>query len=200
MSDTFVVVGLGNPGQKYAATRHNVGEMVLQRLAQWAGASFKKHARANASVIEGHMGIPGAAQRVILATPHSYMNTSGGPVAALASYYGADPEHVIVVHDELDTGFGTIRAKRGGGEGGHNGLRDITKALGTKDYLRVRVGVGRPTGGRDAADFVLSPFTAAERKVLDDLLTEGGRCVESLVEHGLLETQQAFHSKEALRP
>lgn len=196
----MLIVGLGNPGPKYEATRHNVGHMVLDRLADWAGASFKRHKKANASVIEGRMGPPGTGCRVILAKLGCYMNTSGGPVSALAQYYGIDPERIVAVHDEIDTQFGVIKAKFGGGEGGHNGLRDITRALGTKDYLRVRVGVGRPPQVRDTADYVLAPFSAAERKVLEDLVTSAGQCVEMLVEKGLVETQQEFHSREAIRP
>lgn len=200
MSDTMLVVGLGNPGAKYAETRHNVGHMVLDRLAEWAHASFQSHRRAKARVIEGHMGVPGQVRRVVFAKLDTYMNSSGGPVAQLAHYYGVEPENVIVVHDDVDMTFGTIKAKLGGGEGGHNGLKDITKALGTKNYLRARVGVGRPPSGRDTADFVLSAFSAAERRVLSDLVTEGAACVECLVDKGLLATQQEFHSKEALRP
>lgn len=200
VSETMLIVGLGNPGPKYEATRHNVGHMVLDRLAEWAGASFKRHKKANASVIEGHTGAPGTGRRVILAKLGCYMNTSGGPVSALAQYYGIEPENLIVVHDEIDTQFGAIKAKIGGGEGGHNGLRDISRALGTKDYLRVRVGVGRPPQGRDTADFVLAPFSSSERKVLDDLVTSAGQCVEMLVEQGLVAAQQEFHSREAIRP
>lgn len=146
------------------------------------------------------MGAPGTGRRVILAKLGCYMNTSGGPVSALAQYYGIEPENLIVVHDEIDAQFGAIKAKIGGGEGGHNGLRDISRALGTKDYLRVRVGVGRPPQGRDTADFVLAPFSSSERKVLDDLVTSAGQCVEMLVEQGLVAAQQEFHSREAIRP
>ena len=146
------------------------------------------------------MGAPGTGRRVILAKLGCYMNTSGGPVSALAQYYGIEPENLIVVHDEIDAQFGAIKAKIGGGEGGHNGLRDNSRALGTKDYLRVRVGVGRPPQGRDTADFVLAPFSSSERKVLDDLVTSAGQCVEMLVEQGLVAAQQELHSREAIRP
>lgn len=200
MSETMLIVGLGNPGAKYEATRHNVGQMVLDRLALWSRATFQAHKRAKATVIEGHMGVPGSVTRVVLAKPGTFMNESGIAVAALTGYYGVSADHVIVVHDEIDTEFGTIKAKIGGGEGGHNGLRDITRALGTKDYARIRVGVGRPPQGKDTADYVLSPFSATERKVLDDLVTEGASAVEYLVEHGMLATQHEFHSKQAIRP
>ena len=196
MSETYLVIGLGNPGPKYAATRHNIGQMVMDHIAASVGASFKAARRAPAVVVEGRMGPVGAGARTILAKSTGYMNTSGGPTASLASFYGVDPEHVIVVHDEVDIPFDTIRLKRGGGEGGHNGLRDITKALGTKDYLRVRVGVGRPPGNRDTADFVLSGFTTAERRSLDLLISDAADAVEALVLEGLTAAQQRFHSKE----
>lgn len=191
---THLVVGLGNPGPKYAATRHNVGQMVLDHIASAAGARFSAARRAQAVVVEGRLGLPGADERVVLAEPTTYMNTSGGPVKALASYYDIPPERIVVVHDEVDIPFDTIRVKRGGGEGGHNGLRDITKALGTKDYLRVRVGIGRPPGRMDAADYVLRDFGTVERKELPFLLDTAADAVESLVTVGLLDTQQKFHA------
>ncbi|MBK0333055.1 MULTISPECIES: aminoacyl-tRNA hydrolase [Brachybacterium] len=196
-NETFLVVGLGNPGPSYAATRHNIGQMVLDHVAAQTGGRFKAARRAPAVVIEGRMGPPGAGARTILAKSTGFMNTSGGPVSALASFYGVDPEHVIVVHDEVDLPFGTLRLKRGGGEGGHNGLRDITKALGTKEYLRVRVGVGRPPGRQDTADHVLAPFRPAERKELDLVIDEAGDALELLVLEGLTAAQQTVHSREA---
>jgi PTH1 family peptidyl-tRNA hydrolase len=137
-------------------------------------------------------GLPGP--RAVLAVPSSYMNESGGPVSALLKFYSIDPERLIVVHDELDIPPGTIRLKRGGGEGGHNGLRSISKSIGTKDYLRVRVGIGRPPGRMEAADYVLRDFSATERKELPFLLDEAADAVESLVQVGLLESQQRFHA------
>lgn len=192
-----LVVGLGNPGPKYAATRHNIGQMVLDHIAGAVGARFAAARRAQAVVVEGRLGLPGSGERVILAKTTSFMNVSGGPVAALASYYDIPPERIVVVHDEVDIPFDTIRMKSGGGEGGHNGLRDITKALGTKDYLRIRVGVGRPVGGRDTADHVLAPFSATERKTLELLITDAADAVESVVLDGLTASQQRFHSREA---
>lgn len=192
----YLVVGLGNPGPKYAATRHNVGQMVLDHIADAGGGRFSAARRAQAVVLEGRLGIPGADARVILAKPTTFMNVSGGPVAALADYFDIDPEQVVVVHDEVDIPFDAVRLKLGGGEGGHNGLRDITKALGTRDYLRVRVGVGRPSGGRDTADHVLAPFGATERKTLDLLVSDAADAVESLVLEGLTAAQQRFHSRE----
>ncbi|WP_455833801.1 aminoacyl-tRNA hydrolase [Pseudarthrobacter siccitolerans] len=190
MTDTWLIVGLGNPGAQYQGNRHNVGQMVLDELAGRVGAGFKTH-KARAQVVEGRLGIGGP--RVVLAKPMSYMNVSGGPVAALANFYGIGSDRVVAVHDEIDIPFNTVKLKLGGGEGGHNGLRDISKALGTKDYLRVRVGVGRPPGRMDTADFVLRDFGTAELKELPFLLDEAADAVELLVRDGLLQAQQKFH-------
>ncbi|PCC31591.1 aminoacyl-tRNA hydrolase [Brachybacterium alimentarium] len=193
----YLVVGLGNPGAKYAATRHNIGQMVLDHIAGAAGGRFAAARRAQAVVLEGRLGTPGSDARVILAKTTTYMNVSGGPVKALAAYYDVPPERVVAVHDEVDIPFDAVRLKLGGGEGGHNGLRDLTRALGTKDYLRVRVGVGRPVGGRDTADHVLAPFSTTERRSLDLLISDAADAVESVVLEGLTAAQQRFHSREA---
>ncbi|APX31559.1 aminoacyl-tRNA hydrolase [Brachybacterium sp. P6-10-X1] len=193
----YLVAGLGNPGPKYAATRHNIGQMVADHIAGAVGARFAAARRAQAVVVEGRMGLPGSDERMILAKTTTFMNVSGGPVAALAAYYDIPPERIVVIHDEVDIPFDTLRIKSGGGEGGHNGLRDITKALGTKDYLRIRVGVGRPSGGRDTADHVLAPFSATERKTLELLISDAADAVESVVLEGLTASQQRFHSPEA---
>ena len=193
----WLVVGLGNPGPTYAGNRHNVGHMVLDVLAGRAGAAFSAH-KARAAVAEARLGVlPGGAPgpRVLLAKPSTYMNTSGGPVAGLAQYFGIDPDHVVVVHDEVDIPFGDIKLKAGGGEGGHNGLRDITKALGTRDYVRVRTGVGRPPGRMDTADFVLKNFSGAEAKELPFLLDDAADAVEMVLTQGLLAAQGRFHTK-----
>lgn len=190
MTDIWLIVGLGNPGAEYAHNRHNVGQMVLDELASRIGSGFKSH-KSRAQVLEGRLGIGGA--RVVLAKPLSYMNVSGGPVAALAGFYGITPDHVIAVHDEIDIPFDTVKLKLGGGEGGHNGLRDISKALATKDYLRVRVGVGRPPGRMDTADYVLRDFSGAEKKELPFLIDTAADAVEALVRDGLLDAQQQFH-------
>jgi PTH1 family peptidyl-tRNA hydrolase len=190
MTDTWLIVGLGNPGAEYKGNRHNVGQMVLDELAGRMGGKFKTH-RARAQVLEGRLGIGGP--RVVLSKPMSYMNVSGGPVAGLANFYGIDPDHVVAVHDEIDIPFNTIKLKCGGGEGGHNGLRDMSKALATKDYLRVRVGVGRPPGRMDTADYVLRDFGTAERKDLPFLLDDAADAVEILVREGLTAAQQKFH-------
>lgn len=196
MTDTWLIVGLGNPGAQYQGNRHNVGQMVLDELAGRVGAGFKTH-KARAQVVEGRLGIGGP--RVVLAKPMSYMNVSGGPVSALASFYGITPDHVVAVHDEIDIPFNTVRLKTGGGEGGHNGLRDISKALGTKDYLRVRVGVGRPPGRMDTADYVLRDFGTAELKELPFLLDEAADAVELLLREGLTSAQQKFHPAKSER-
>lgn len=190
MTDTWLIVGLGNPGAQYQGNRHNVGQMVLDELAGRIGGSFKTH-KTRAQVLEGRLGIGGP--RVVLAKPMSYMNLSGGPVAALASFYGIEPDHVVAVHDEIDIPFNTVKLKSGGGEGGHNGLRDMSKALSTKDYLRVRVGVGRPPGRMETADYVLRDFGTAERKELPFLLDEAADAVDVLVREGLTAAQQKFH-------
>lgn len=194
MTDTWLVVGLGNPGPEYSRNRHNVGQMVLDELASRAGGSFKSH-KARAQVLEGRLGIGGP--RVVLAKPSTYMNVSGGPVAALAGFYGITPDRIVAVHDEIDIPFNTVKLKVGGGEGGHNGLRDISKALSTKDYLRVRVGVGRPPGRMDTADFVLRDFGTTEKKELPFLLDEAADAVEVLLSDGLVAAQQKFHPAKA---
>jgi PTH1 family peptidyl-tRNA hydrolase len=190
MTDTWLIVGLGNPGAEYKGNRHNVGQMVLDELAGRIGGSFKTH-KTRAQVLEGRLGIGGP--RVVLSKPMSYMNVSGGAVAGLANFYGIAPEHVVAVHDEIDIPFNTVKLKLGGGEGGHNGLRDISKALATKDYLRVRVGVGRPPGRMETADYVLRDFGTSERKDLPFLLDEAADAVEMLVREGLTAAQQKFH-------
>jgi len=197
-SDLWLVAGLGNPGPAYASHRHNVGHMVLDELARRTGASFSgpRSGGARAAVAEARLGVlPGGAPgpRVVLAKPATYMNVSGGPVSGVAKYYGIEPDHVVVVHDELDIDFGQVRLKLGGGEGGHNGLRDVSKALGTRDYVRVRCGIGRPPGRMDPADFVLKDFSSVERKELPFLVSDAADAVESLVLEGLLAAQQRFH-------
>jgi PTH1 family peptidyl-tRNA hydrolase len=193
---TWLVVGLGNPGPRYAGNRHNVGQMVLDELTARTGSIFRAH-KAQAAVAEARLGVlPGGrpGPRVVLAKPTTYMNVSGGPVAGLVRFFSIDLENVLVVHDELDIPFGSLKLKRGGGEGGHNGLRDITKALGTKDYVRVRVGIGRPPGRMDPADFVLRDFSTTERKELPFLLSDAADAVEIILTAGLEAAQQKVHT------
>lgn len=189
--NTWLVVGLGNPGAQYAGNRHNVGQMVADELAARVGATFKSH-KTPSRVAEGFLG-PGR-PKLVLAKPNSYMNTSGGPVSALLKYYSLGVDRLIVVHDELDIPFDTVRLKRGGGHGGHNGLRDIQKAAGSPEFTRVRVGIGRPPGRMDAADYVLRDFAGAEREALPNLLSDAADAVESIVSDGLVAAQQRFHS------
>lgn len=189
--NTWLVVGLGNPGAQYAGNRHNVGQMVADELAARIGAGFKSH-KTPSRVAEGFLG-PGR-PKLVLAKPNSYMNTSGGPVSALLKFYSLGVDRLIVVHDELDIPFDTVRLKLGGGHGGHNGLRDIQKAAGSPDFTRVRVGIGRPPGRMDAADYVLRDFAGTERDALPNLLSDASDAVEAIVEHGLVAAQQRFHS------
>ncbi|MCC3269637.1 aminoacyl-tRNA hydrolase [Arthrobacter gengyunqii] len=190
-SNTWLVVGLGNPGPGYSRNRHNVGQMVLDELASRVGGNFKSH-KSRAQILEGRLGIGGP--RVILAKPQTYMNLSGGPVSALAKFFDIPADHIVAVHDEIDIPFNTIKLKSGGGEGGHNGLRDMSRALGTKDYCRVRVGVGRPPGRMETADYVLKDFSSVEAKELPFLIGDAADAVELLLTEGLTAAQQKFHS------
>ena len=194
---TWLVVGLGNPGPTYAGNRHNVGAMVADVLAGRLGAGFRSH-KSRAAVAEGRLGVlPGGAPgpRVVVAKPSSYMNESGGPVGALVQFFKPELDRLVVVHDELDIPYADLRLKIGGGEGGHNGLRSISRATGTRDYLRVRVGIGRPPGRQDAADFVLKDFSATERKELDLLVAEAADATEELLALGLEAAQNVVHPR-----
>jgi len=185
-----LVVGLGNPGPEYDETRHNVGFRVVELLAARAGGGrFSRH-RSNADVLEGRL----AGRRVVLAKPRMYMNVSGGPVAGLATYFSVPVEDLVVLHDDLDLGFGVVRLKRGGGEGGHNGLRSISASIGTRDYLRVRFGIGRPPGRQDAADYVLKRFSGAERQDLELAVDLAAAAAEALLADGLEPAQNRFHA------
>ena len=189
----FLVVGLGNPGPSYAGNRHNVGAMVLDELAARAGVKLSpgKGKRARTLIGEGRL----AGRRAVLARPTSYMNESGGPVRGLLDYHSIPATDLVVLHDELDIPFASVRLKRGGGEGGHNGLRSISRATGTKDYLRVRVGIGRPPGRQDPADFVLKDFSGTERKELDLLVAEAADATEELLALGLEAAQNVVHPR-----
>lgn len=181
----WLVVGLGNPGSKYAGNRHNVGAMACDALAKELGERFSSH-RSRAEVAEVRLppigGQPGP--RLVIAKPSSYMNESGGPVSSLVKFFRIDPDRLLVVHDELDIPFGQVRLKRGGGEGGHNGLRSISQSLGTKDYCRLRLGIGRPPGRMDAADFVLRDFSGAERSDAAFMVSEAVEAVRDVAVQG----------------
>jgi PTH1 family peptidyl-tRNA hydrolase len=193
--DVWLVVGLGNPGPTYAGTRHNVGYLVADELARRVGSPFRAHKSGRAEVVEGRLAPPGVpAPRVVLVRPRSYMNEVGGPVKALAGFYKVAPDHLVVVHDELDIAFGTLRVKFGGGDNGHNGLRSLRSSLGTGDFYRVRAGIGRPPGRQDPADFVLSGWSSTERKELPFQVDRAADAVETLIDRGLEATQQLFNS------
>jgi len=188
--DRWLVVGLGNPGPGYAGHRHNVGQMVVAELAARLGAPLKAH-KAGASIAEARIR-PGA-DRVTLAVPSTFMNVSGRPVAALLKFYSLDASRLIVIHDELDLPYDTLRLKIGGGPGGHNGVRDIINVAGP-DFVRVRIGVGRPPGRQDPADFVLSPFSKAERETLPNLISDAADATSDVITEGLLAAQQRWHA------
>ncbi len=194
MTDPWLVVGLGNPGTEYAKNRHNVGFMVADLTANRVGGRFGRHRKAMAQVAEARLGIGADAPRMVLAKPMTYMNLSGGPIAALRQFYKVPLHQVIAVHDELDVPFGQLRLKLGGGEGGHNGLRSMSGSLGSRDYLRVRFGIGRPPGRQDPADYVLSDFSAAERKDLEFLIDRAADATEALIARGLEWSQNTYHA------
>ncbi len=192
----WLIVGLGNPGREYAGNRHNVGFLVVDLLARRTGVRFGRHRRAVAEVAQARLGVGVEAPQLVLAKPMTYMNLAGGPVAALGHFYKVEPANLVAVHDDLDLPFGALRTKLGGGEGGHNGLRSVSRSLSTQDYLRVRFGISRPPGRQDPADYVLSDFSPAERKDLDYLVDRAADIVESLVVRGLEPTQNAYHGAE----
>lgn len=190
MTDAWLVVGLGNPGARYERTRHNVGAMAADRLVATAGEKWKAHKKSGAAVATVRLsGTP-----VIVAKPTTYMNESGRQIGPLAKFYSVPTPNVVVLHDELDIDFGAVRLKRDGGEGGHNGLRSISQVLGARDYLRVRLGIGRPPGRQDPADFVLKPFASAERSQLPLMLENACDATELLIGHSLEDAQNQVHA------
>lgn len=194
-SGIWLVVGLGNPGPQYAGTRHNVGYLVSDELARRVGGSWRSHKATRTDVVEGRLGAPGPdAPRVVLARPRCYMNESGGPVRALASFYKVHPDHIVAIHDELDLPFGALRLKLGGGDNGHNGLKSMRASLGTGEFYRVRAGIGRPPGRQSPADFVLADYSGAERKELPFQLDDAADAVEMLLTQGLEKTQTRFNT------
>lgn len=190
MSDApWLIVGLGNPGTDYEHTRHNIGAMCCDVLAERVQSRFSRHKRANADVVEGRL----AGERVVIAKPRSFMNTSGGPVKALADFYKVPLERIVVLHDELDLPFANQRYKLGGGDNGHNGLKSVRASLSSGDYLRVRLGIGRPPGRQDPADFVLRAFASTERKELPTFLERAGDGIEVLITQGLAQAQNQYN-------
>jgi peptidyl-tRNA hydrolase, PTH1 family len=190
MADPLLVVGLGNPGPNYAQTRHNLGFMVADRLAARLGSKFKVHKRSGAEVVTGQL----SGRPVVLAKPRCYMNESGRQVGPLAKFYSVPAMDVVVIHDDLDIAFGVVRLKIGGGEGGHNGLRSVATALGTKEFHRVRIGIGRPPGRKDPATFVLENFTATERADIPAVCEQAADATELLIELGLEPAQNRVHA------
>ncbi len=191
---TLVIAGLGNPGPAYAGTRHNIGAMVVAELAANLSVKLSRHKKAFAAVGQSHIGLPGSQTSVVLAIPLCFMNESGGPIKSILDFYDVPPENLIVVHDELDIDFAAIRLKFGGGDNGHNGLKSIKKSVGTGEYYRARVGIGRPVSRQDPADFVLSPFSSGERKELPELIGRACDAIETLITQGLDTAQSKFNS------
>lgn len=190
---TWLVVGLGNPGDQYAATRHNIGQMVIDELARRHNVKFSSH-KSRTDIAAFKLGVGIDAHSVIIGKSKSYMNETGGPVKALANFYSIEPTKIIALHDELDIPFAAIRTKLAGGDNGHNGLKSMTSSFGTPDYYRIRLGIGRPMGQQDPADFVLKAFSKVEQKDLAEFIDRGADVVESLINKGLEATQSAFNS------
>ena len=190
---TWLVVGLGNPGDKYAATRHNVGQMVIDELVRRHNVKLSSH-KSRTHIAAFKLGVGVDAHPVIVAKSHSFMNETGGPIKALANFYSVEPQKIIALHDELDIPFATIRTKIAGGDNGHNGLKSMTSAFGTAEYYRVRLGIGRPMGEQDPGDFVLKAFSKVEQKDLAEFIDRGADVVESLISKGLEATQSAYNS------
>ena len=185
----WLLIGLGNPGSEYANTRHNIGFLVIENLCARAGVTLAPVKRSRALAATGRL----AGQRVVLVQPQSFMNDSGGPTASLAGFYSVPLERIVVVHDELDLPFGSVRVKSGGGDNGHNGLRSIRKSLGSGEWLRVRVGIERPPSPQDPASYVLKPWNSAQRANLDDVIEHSADAVESLMTAGLADTQNRYN-------
>jgi PTH1 family peptidyl-tRNA hydrolase len=190
---TWLVVGLGNPGDQYSATRHNVGQMVIDELVRRHSIKLSSH-KSRTEIAAYKLGVGDNVQSIILAKSKGYMNESGGPIKALANFYSVETQSIIALHDELDIGFSTIRSKFAGGDNGHNGLKSMTSAFDTPDYFRVRLGIGRPMGQQDPADFVLKTFSKIEQKDVGEFIVRGADVVESLITQGLERTQSAFNT------
>ena len=190
MAEPLLVVGLGNPGPQYATTRHNLGFLVADVLADRIGAGFKVHKKSGAEVTTGRLG----GKSVVLAKPRTYMNESGRQVAPLAKFYSVAPAGVIVLHDELDIDFGRIRLKFGGGIAGHNGLRSVGQSLGSNDFGRVRLGIGKPPGRQSGASFVLEGFNSRERPELGLFLEQAADATELMIRDGLEPAQNLVHA------
>jgi peptidyl-tRNA hydrolase, PTH1 family len=196
LSETWLIAGLGNPGPEYAGTRHNIGFAAIAELAERIGGKISRHKRANALALEGSIGLPGAMKRVVLVQPLDFMNLSGGPIAALMKFYDVHPDRLMVAHDDLDLDFDVLRIKSGGGDAGHNGLRSIRKVLHTGEYVRIRMGIGRPPGRQDPADYVLKPFNSSQRAALPAFLDRACDAMMGVVEQGVPWAQNHFNGGE----
>ena len=190
-SETAIVVGLGNPGPGYARNRHNVGAMVVAELAAGEGIKLKRGSGKLARVVSSATRLTG--QRAVLATLTTFMNESGQAVRPLLDYYKADLASLIVLHDELDLPYGSVRIKQGGGDNGHNGLRSITVSVASPEYVRVRIGIGRPVGRQSPRDFVLRDFTATERAELPAILENAAGAVRLILSEGVVAAQNEVH-------
>ncbi len=190
---TWLVVGLGNPGDQYVATRHNVGQMVVDELVRRQNIKLSAH-KSRTEIAAYKLATSESTHSIILSKSKGYMNETGGVIKALANFYSIETKNIIALHDELDISFATIRSKFGGGDNGHNGLKSMTSAFGTPDYFRVRLGIGRPMGQQDPADFVLKAFSKIEQKDLAEFIVRGADVVESLITDGLELTQTRFNS------
>lgn len=194
--DRWLVVGLGNPDDEYGKTRHNAGADAVRVVAGRHGRHFSRNRKVRCEIADVRVD----GQPISLAIPESYMNRSGGPVAQAAKWLKVPADRVVIVHDDIDLAFGRLRLKSGGGHGGHNGLRDIERALGTRDWPRIRIGIGRPPGRMDPADYVLRPFTAEERGHIDVTIEAAADAIEDLVRDGLASAQQRHHAASSEEP
>jgi peptidyl-tRNA hydrolase, PTH1 family len=190
-SKTWLIVGLGNPGTTYAGTRHNIGASAVDEMVKSLGEKLTKHKRAKAEVAETRL----AGAKIILAKPQSYMNESGNPVAGLLNYFDLAADQLVVLHDELDIPAAALRVKFGGGDNGHNGLKSIRASIGSGDFYRVRMGIGRPMGEQDPADFVLKQFSSAEKTQLPAMFDRTAKLIEVLISSGLAAAQNEFHGE-----
>lgn len=181
----WLVVGLGNPGKSYQSTRHNIGAMVIEHGVNELGENLKLNKKLYSNICETKLGL----NKVIFASLTSYMNESGGPVSALMNFFKISTDNLIVLHDELDLEYGDIRIKQGGGDNGHNGLKSIRNSLATGEYIRIRLGIGRPPGEMDPADFVLKPFNFFEKSKLTEFLNMGNKAISDVVNYGVSQAQ-----------
>ena len=197
-SDFWLIAGLGNPGSKYEGTRHNMGFMVADCLAERWSVQFSDH-KGLSKLGKGVMNLDGKSAKFFLAKPLTFMNDSGAAVSSISAYYQIEPDHIVVIHDDMDLDFGRIKVKAGGSAGGHNGIRSIDRSLGTPNYARVRMGVGHAQRGAHSHDntvnWVLGGFAGAQKSNLPNFLADGADAVESVIFRGLSATQEHFNGR-----